>query len=169
MLKGYRGFLHELARTGTWRALWLQVSTGARHVARQALGRDEGDPIARFFENYAADGFRMPDAEAAALQLDAEACLVCGLCSAECARIGGEPPLDPRDAVVAAARLAIDWTRLSLVPSAGAAACAGCRACDAVCPAGIPIADIQEWLATRPPRHCSHVWGDASFLERGGE
>ena len=149
MLKGYRGFVHELARTGTWRALWLQVRTGAGHVYRHAFGREAVDPIARFFENYAADGFRMPDAEAAALQLVAEACLVCGLCSAECARVGGVPPLDPRDAVIAASRLAIDWTRLALSPGGGAAACAGCRACESVCPVGIPIERVQEGLARR--------------------
>ena len=65
MLRGYRGFARELARTGTWRALWLQLRTGTRHLHRQAFGREDVDPIARFFENYAADGFRMPDAEAA--------------------------------------------------------------------------------------------------------
>lgn len=151
MLRGYRGFAHELARTGGWRALLLQVRTGARHALRQALGRDASDPIARFFDNYAADGFRMPDAAASALQLDAEACLVCGLCSAECARVGGAPPLDPRDAVVAASRLAIDWVRLGLSPLGPSAepadACSGCGACDAVCPAGIPIRRVQDWLA----------------------
>ena len=147
MLKGYRGFVHEFTRTGSWRALWLQVQTGAAHVLAQVRGRSDADPIARFFENYAADGFRMPDAEAAALQLDAEACLVCGLCSAECARVGGAPPLDPRDAVIAASRLAIDWTRLALSPIEGAVACAGCRACESVCPVRIPIQRVQEGLA----------------------
>jgi succinate dehydrogenase/fumarate reductase-like Fe-S protein len=149
VLKGYRGFARELSHTGTWRALWLQVRTGAAHALRQVRGREAGDPVARFFENYAADGFRMPDAAAAVLQLRAETCLVCGLCSAECARVGGEPPLDPRDAVVAAARLAIDWTRLAVTPVAGAAACAGCAACDTVCPVAIPIHRVQGWLAER--------------------
>jgi len=166
VLSGYRGFVREFSRTGTGRALWLQVKTGAAHVLRRLRGREAGDPIARFFESYGADGFRMPDAPGAALQARAETCLVCGLCTAECARVGGAPPLDPRDAVVAVARLAIDWTRLGLTPFAiepdgrtrsaragtpvaGGADCAGCRACDAVCPAGIPIARIQSWLAER--------------------
>ncbi len=147
MLSGYRGFVRELSRTGTGRALWLQVRTGAAHVLRRLRGEDAGDPIARFFESYGADGFRLPDAAAAALQQSAEACLVCGLCSAECARVGGAPPLDPRDAVIATARLAIDWTRLHLAPSESAVPCAGCRACDAVCPAAIPIHRVQERLA----------------------
>jgi hypothetical protein len=145
VLSGYRGLARELARTGGARALWLQLRTGAAHVARRLLRRDEPDPIDQFFRNYAADGFRLPDAAAQALQLDAEACLVCGLCSAECARVGGAPALDPRDAVIAAARLAIDWVRLELRPAASA--CAACAACDAVCPAGIPIQRIQRWLA----------------------
>jgi succinate dehydrogenase/fumarate reductase-like Fe-S protein len=147
-LKGYRGFVREFARTGSLRALWLQVRTGVQHVVRGVRRRDARDPIELFFQYYAADGFRMPDETAAALQQDAEACLVCGLCSVACARAGGEPVIDPRDAVVAASRLAIDWVRLDLSPgSATAGGCAGCRACDAACPAGIPIHRIQDWLA----------------------
>lgn len=151
MLRGYRGFVREFSRTGSLRALWLQVRTGVRHVVRGMRREEVGDPIALFFQNYAADGFRMPDATAAALQQDAEACLVCGLCSVACARAGGAPAIDPRDAVVAASRLAIDWVRLDLVPAQAAAAhpCAGCRACDAACPAGIPIHRVQEWLVRR--------------------
>jgi Fe-S oxidoreductase len=147
VLKGYRGFVREFVRTGTLRALWMQVRTGAVHVARRVAGRKPpGDPIETFLRNYEADGFRLPDATSAALALSAEACLVCGLCSAECARSGGEPRIDPRDAVIAASRLAIDWVRLELSEPI-ATPCAACRACDAVCPAGIPIHRIQEWLA----------------------
>lgn len=162
MLKGYRGFLRELARTGTWRAFSLQVRTGAGHLVRRALGRGESEPIARFFDNYGADGFRLPDPERSRLQLAAEACLACGLCTIECARVSGAPALEPRDAVLSAARLEIDWIRLGLVPFAPAAAraaaattgdaaatpCGACRACESVCPAGIPIAGIQDILAT---------------------
>ena len=148
MLRGYRGFVREFARTGTLRAFWLQIRTGMRHVVRGVRGEEAGDPIALFFRNYAADGFRMPDATTAALQQDAEACLVCGLCSVACARAGGAPPIDPLDAVVAASRLAIDWVRLDVSPRTQAeGACAACRACDAACPAGIPIHRIQQWLA----------------------
>jgi Fe-S oxidoreductase len=147
VLKGYRGFAREFSRTGTLRALWMQVRTGAAHVARRALGRETpGDPIETFLRNYEADGFRLPDATSAALALAAEACLVCGLCSAECARSGGDPRVAPRDAVIAASRLAIDWVRLEL-PEPVATPCVACRACDAVCPAHIPIHRIQEWLA----------------------
>ncbi len=163
MLKGYRGFAREFSRTGTLRALWMQVQTGAAHVARRAFGRGvTGDPIATFLRNYEADGFRLPDATSAALALSAEACLVCGLCSAECARAGGAPRVEPRDAVIAASRLAIDWVRLELTPfapqidgaangNAGTTPCTACRACDEVCPAHIPIHRIQEWLVA--PRH----------------
>ena len=118
VLRGYRGFVREFARTGTLRALWMQVRTGAAHVARRAIGRQPaGDPVETFLRNYEADGFRLPDATSAALALSAEACLVCGLCSAECARSGGAPRVAPRDAVIAASRLAIDWVRLDLTPS----------------------------------------------------
>lgn len=152
MTRGYRGFARELARTGTLRALRLQLGTGAVHVLRRLLWREQADPVALFFDNYGADGFRPPDRDALALQLDAEACLVCGLCSAECARVGGEPAVDPRDAVVAASRLAIDWVRLGVGPITGqpdaASPCAGCRACEFACPVQIPIARIQASLAT---------------------
>lgn len=148
MLKGYRGLLREFSRTGSLRALWLQLRTGVRHVVRGVRGETRPDPIELFFRNYAADGFRLPDATAAALQREAEACLVCGLCSVACARAGGEPAIDPRDAVVAASRLSIDWVRLGIAPTLAVSPqpCAGCRACDAACPAGIPIHRIQEWL-----------------------
>lgn len=161
MLSGYRGFLHELARTGGWRALALQLRTGARHVARRLLRRGDPDPIARFLANYGPDGFRLPDPARARLQLAAEACLACALCSVACARAGGAPPLDPRDAVLSAARLEIDWIRLRApggepAPRGSAAGCAACAACEPACPVGIPIAAIQETLgalgATGPDR-----------------
>jgi succinate dehydrogenase/fumarate reductase-like Fe-S protein len=156
--------VREFARTGTLRALWMQVKTGAAHVARRAIHRQPaGDPIEIFLRNYEADGFRLPDANSAALALAAEACLVCNLCSAECARSGGTPRVEPRDAVIAASRLAIDWLRLEITPyetepagdaivaPAGAEStvtpCTACRACDAVCPAHIPSHRIQESLA----------------------
>ncbi|HSJ96336.1 MAG TPA: hypothetical protein VLC53_04650 [Myxococcota bacterium] len=168
MLTGYRGFLRELSRTGTWRALALQLRTGARHVAGRLLRRDAGDPIARFLASYGADGFRLPDPERARLQHAAEACLACGLCSIACARAGGAPPLEPRDAVLSAARLEIDWLRLGRpdvapeplsgagsasgppadrVSAAAPSSCAACAACEPSCPVGIPIAALQETLA----------------------
>ncbi|MEB2346948.1 MAG: hypothetical protein OZ948_19720 [Deltaproteobacteria bacterium] len=175
-MSGYRGFLRELARTGTWRALALQVRAGAGHLLRRLAGRRGGDPIARFLAHYGADGFGLPDRERARLQLAAEACLACSLCSVECARAGGAPPCEPRDAVLSAVRLEIDWLRLgpdahrappargaaggssgrpaaagaAAVPAAaaaGAARCSACAACEAVCPVGIPIAAIQVTLA----------------------
>lgn len=155
-MNGYRGFLRELARTGTWRALALQLRTGGSHVARRLLGRGERDPIARFLANYGADGFRLPDPARARLQLAAEACLACGLCSVACAQAGGAPPLEPRDAVLSAARLEIDWIRLAQGRAPGehagatvaaAQACAACAACEPACPVGIPIAAVQETLA----------------------
>jgi ferredoxin len=149
-VRGYRGFLHELARTGA-RALPLQLRTGARHWLRRTLRREAPvDPEALFFANYAADGVRPADAGARALQLAAQPCLACGLCSAECARVAGRPPLDPRDAVLAGARLAIDVVRLGL-DTGDASACAACRACEPACPARIPIAAVQAGLGGTGP------------------
>jgi Fe-S oxidoreductase len=146
-VRGYRGFLRELMRTGSLRALALQLRTGVLHVARQGFGRRRGDPVAQFLGYYGPDGVTRPDAAARALAKQAEACLVCGLCSLECARQGGTPPLDPRDAVVAAARLEIDWLRLGIAPAAGGA-CGACDACARICPAGIPIHHVQTRLAS---------------------
>jgi succinate dehydrogenase/fumarate reductase-like Fe-S protein len=148
MLKGYRGFLREMANTGGWRAFALELRVGAAHVARRFLRPATGDPIELFLRNYGADGFRLPDPERARLQLAAESCLVCGLCSMECARVGGAPRLDPRDAVISAARLEIDWIRLGFEEPV-ATPCTGCRACATVCPVGIPIDQVQQALADR--------------------
>ena len=145
-MRGYRGFLREFNRTGTLRALSLQLRVGARHVVRRALRRDETDAEQLFLDNYRDDGLRRPEPEMRGLQLAAEACLVCGLCSGACAQAGGAPLLDPRDAVLSGARLAIDVRRLGLREVA--TACAACRACESVCPARIPIASVQEALAS---------------------
>jgi len=146
-MRGYRGFFREFSRTGTFRALALQLRTGVLHVARQALGRTESDPVERFLENYGPDGVRPPAARDEDLRLRSEACLVCGLCSAECARVGGRPAIEPRDAVIAAARLEVDLLRFEL-GGAFEGLCASCRACDTVCPAGIPIHRVQARLAS---------------------
>ena len=151
-MRGYRGFFREMGRTGSLRAMALQVRTGAVHVLRQLGGRrPDGDPVARFLAHYEEDGIRAPEPAASLLAQQAEACLVCGLCTLECSRVGGQPVLDPRDAVIAAARLEIDGPRLGLSPGA---ACGGCDACSRVCPVGIPIHEIQDRLA--------NIGGDAS-------
>ena len=151
MKRGYRGFLREFTRTGSWRSLSLQVRTGAAHMARQLFVRRRGDPVAQFLAHYGPDGVRAPNVVARELALDASHCLVCGLCSLECARVGGSPPLDPREAVIAASRLETDLLREGLTAAldtgSKASACGGCDACSRVCPAHIPIARVQERLA----------------------
>jgi succinate dehydrogenase/fumarate reductase-like Fe-S protein len=145
-VRGYRGFLREFAHTGSLRALRLQLRTGVAHVARQLLGRKRSDPVLQFLAYYGPDGVTRPDPDAQSLALSATACLVCGLCSLECARVGGAPSLDPRDAVIAAARLELDFRRLRLSPVESA--CTTCAACSRVCPAGIPIHRVQARLAS---------------------
>ena len=145
---GYRGFLREFTRTGSWRAVSLQVRTGVAHILRRAFVRNGGDPVAQFLAHYGADGVRAPDAAARALALGASHCLVCGLCSLECARVGGAPPVDPREAVIAASRLEVDWLREGLgAARASAEACGDCDACARICPVSIPIHRVQERLA----------------------
>lgn len=149
-MKGYRGFLREMMRTGSLRALGMQLRTGSVHVLRRWFGSRPADPVALFFERYGPDGFRPPDPARRRLQAASEGCLVCGLCSAECVRVGGRPRLDPRDAVLSAARMQIDLVRLA--PREPVAdACAGCAACSVICPAEIPIHRIQNALATLGP------------------
>lgn len=146
-MSGYRGFLREFMRTGSPRALALQLRVGAAHVVQRWFSRRDGpDPEQLFLDNYAADGVRRPREERREIQRAAQRCLVCGLCSMACAAAGGRPPLDPRDAVLSGARLEVDVLRLHI--EAPAAACGGCRACEPVCPVGIPIASVQESLAS---------------------
>ena len=147
MIRGYRGFLREFSRTGSARAFWLQARTGIVHLLRTAERPRGRDAVALFLENYQEDGIRLPNKARDALRLEAQRCTACGLCTAECARLGGAPPLDPMDAVAAASRLTIEIVRLAL-PMADAAACAACAACEAVCPARIPIARVQTDLAS---------------------
>jgi succinate dehydrogenase/fumarate reductase-like Fe-S protein len=143
-VRGYRGFLREFARTGSLRALSLQLRTGVAHMARQLLGHKGRDPVLQFLAYYGPDGVTRPEPDARELALSATACLVCGLCSLECARVGGAPSLDPREAVIAAARLEQDFRRLALSPAP--TACNTCDACSRVCPAGIPIHRVQARL-----------------------
>ncbi len=145
-MRGYRGFLREFSRTGSLRALSLQLRTGVVHIARQLIGRTQRDPVQQFLAYYGPDGIARPDLAASALALQAADCLVCGLCSIECARVGGAPPIDPREAVVAASRLELDWRRLGVGPDGPA--CGACAACSSVCPAGIPIQRVQARLAS---------------------
>lgn len=147
MRRGYRGFLREFTRTGSLRALSLQMRTGVLHILRGLAPRRAPDPVAQFFKHYGADGVRAPEPAARALALDASRCLVCGLCTLECARVGGAPPLDPREAVIAASRLEVELLREGLAGAAAArGACAGCDACSRICPSEIPIHRVQERL-----------------------
>jgi ferredoxin len=147
-MRGYRGFLRELSRTGTARAFLLQARTGVAHIVARARRQPGPDPVRVFLEYYAGDGVRLPEAEGDRLRLDAQRCVACGLCTLECARVGGAPPLDPMDAVAAAARLAIDVVRLAL-PVDEPRPCAACGACDLVCPTQVPIRRVQLDLAAR--------------------
>ena len=141
-MRGYRGFLKEFSRTGSARAFWLQVRGGLRHLFRR---RDRGpDGVEAFLAHYGADGVALPDSARRARIRAAERCLVCGLCSEECARVGGAPPLDPMEAVVAASRLASEAQRFGVgrEEDAETSPCASCRACETRCPTAIPIAEI---------------------------
>ena len=150
-MRGYRGLARELARTGS-KALWLSIRTGVRHFFSGLVRGETSGGVERFLDHYEPDGFRLPAPRGRALALSAERCLVCGQCSVECARVGGQPSLDPEDAVVAASRLELDWRRLNRRgKSVERAPCGGCRACEAVCPVSIPIADLQEHLAMLAP------------------
>ena len=149
-MSGYRGLTRELARTGR-KALWLQIRTGLRHVLRSLVRSREADGVARFLTHYRADGLRLPESRERALASAAQRCLVCGRCSIECARVDGAPGLDPEEAVVSASRLEIDWRRLGNPSDVSVSPCGECRACHAVCPVAIPIADVQRHLAQLAP------------------
>jgi ferredoxin len=140
----------EFSRTGSLASLWLQLRTGVAHILRQWRGTTDHDPVAQFLGHYGPDGLGPPDPAGRELALRAQACLACGLCSTACALAGGAPSIDPRDAVLAASRLEVDWRRLGL--AAEVASCAGCDACSLVCPAGIPIHHVQAALGELPPR-----------------
>ena len=144
-MSGYRGFFKELARTRSAHSLWLQLRGGLGHVLRGWTRRDSGRGIDQFLNHYGAEGFGFPEATRRELASAAGRCLVCGLCSAECARIGATPPLDPQEAVVALSRLGSEAKRFGLTISSETP-CGSCRACHTVCPVAIPIADVMVQL-----------------------
>lgn len=140
-MKGYRGFFSEIARTGSAQSFWLQVRGGLLHWLRSWTGARRPDAVAQFVRNYGPEGFAIPDGSRRTLVSAAQRCLVCGMCSAECARVGGTPPIDPQEAVVASSRLSSEAKRFGY-NAVAAAPCGSCRACHPVCPVAIPIAEI---------------------------
>ena len=68
-VRGYRGFMREFSRTGSLRALSLQLRTGVAHIARQWFGRKRSDPVAQFMAYYGPDGVARPEAGMRALAL----------------------------------------------------------------------------------------------------
>ncbi len=146
-MRGYRGLLKELARTRSASSLWLQVRGGLLHLFRAWRGGPRIDGVDQFIRNYGPEGFAIPDGRGRDLALAAQRCLVCGLCSIECARVGGAPPVDPQEAVVALSRLSAEAVRFRVHSASGiedtrGVPCGSCRACHRVCPVAIPIADI---------------------------
>ncbi len=139
-MRGYRGFVKEFARTRSAKAFWLQVRGGLRHLLRG--GERGADGVAAFLAHYGGDGVAIPDASRRDRARAAERCLACGLCSAECARVGGTPPSDPMEAVVAASRLASEAHRFGFGDGPAETPCGTCRACETRCPVAIPIAEI---------------------------
>ncbi len=86
---------------------------------------------------------------------DLDTCVRCGLCLTACPtyRLTGMEGYSPRGRIAAARELGDDTARLSPVLADYLDTCLGCRACEAVCPSGVPYGRILEGArAVSPPR-----------------
>jgi glycolate oxidase iron-sulfur subunit len=88
-------------------------------------------------------------------QSDLDTCVRCGLCLSSCPtfELTGMEGYSPRGRIATARQLSTREGRLSPVVSEYLDTCLGCRACEAVCPAGVPYGRILEGArASVPPR-----------------
>lgn len=132
-----------------WRAL---VAHPVKRLAQR------GPALARFEAAYFGEGLLPTPPEDRAVREEAAACIACGLCEAGCGLVGASAPIRALG-LAAAFRL---YSRSSaMLPRAreALAACAGCAGCDALCPVGVPISRVVDFLragadrgsASRPP------------------
>jgi succinate dehydrogenase/fumarate reductase-like Fe-S protein len=134
-----------MSKTGAWvnlaASFWL-------HVLSLKPWRPGGG-LELFRENYDADGLRpLTEHERDRLPHFAT-CLNCGLCLAACALLGRpEQELSgPPDLIAQCYSRAPHQSWAAAGEAAAFAACAPCGACEAICPAGVPLREIAAYVA----------------------
>lgn len=116
------------------------------------LLRQRGTGLERFLANYAPEGLSPTAREDRRLGEEAARCIACGLCEPACDLAPAVPSIRSLG-VHAAFRL---YSKSSVeLPFAATAldACAGCSACEGVCPTGVPISRIVSALRERLARY----------------
>lgn len=102
----------------------------------------------------ASDALRWPaPAHAPALE-DLARCVHCGLCISACPTyvVTGVETESPRGRIALARAVAEGELALEDSVATHWDRCLGCRACEAVCPSGVPYGRILERLRAQPPR-----------------
>ncbi len=108
----------------------------------------------RFLAAYGTEGLLPVPTDRVGRRFDHDGCIHCGLCDSTCEVLRR----GPRHLVPSVSGLPIAWSRsMPEYPYVAPAlerleACEGCRACEAMCPTGVPLLDlvreVRAWLET---------------------
>lgn len=112
---------------------WAVIRRVWRRLTR---GRRDDGGAERFLDNFASEGMVPLTAEQTTVLEGAGRCIQCGLCEATC-------PL-PVDRWLAYSR-ALDMATHAAATTPPACP-EGCRACEAICPTGVPLAAIPAFV-----------------------
>jgi succinate dehydrogenase/fumarate reductase-like Fe-S protein len=123
------------------------------HIGRLLRSRREPveNGLDKFLRNYREDHILPLTPEERAVFPSFQACISCGLCTAECVltrpagRIAADAPLDPRAIAISYSRAIPEfWAARDIVRR-----CQSCGLCEEVCPTGAPLKRMVRFMADK--------------------